>query len=78
MKRLSLASRLRLLTLKTGECHQWIGQPSMRIRIGRKLRDVREVAAELAGIKRKPGKPFLAYACKTSRCINPLHAPVKR
>lgn len=77
-KALSVESRLRLLTLKTGECHIWIGPPTMKLRVRGRMRDVRELAAELAGKPRHPGKVFIGRACSTSKCIHPEHVPVRR
>lgn len=71
MKRLSLESRMRLLTMRLPNgCHQWLGLPSMKIRVNGRLRDVRKVAAALS-----PEWPTWRAnePCPNKRCINPEH-----
>lgn len=71
-RRLSLESRLRLLTMvMPNGCHRWIGRKDGKIRVGKRDFFADELALSLA---LKSGKPRSApMACGNERCINPKH-----
>lgn len=69
MKPLSTELRLKFMTLRLPSgCHRWLGR-TLKIRVNGRLRDVRQVAAEL-----HKGKDTLKI-CRTPNCIHPMHRP---